>query len=575
MKFITRILLLAGVLGFASCNLTELDFENPNQVTPDQANLDDLYNSVQLNFNQFYGNYWGETASMVRMIAAIGGYNYFTNFQPQLYNNGWFNAYADFLPDAEAVIANAEAQGFNIHSGTAKIMEAYILIYLVDMFGDIPFSEALQGTAVISPASDPGEEVYAAASALLDSGVEDLENAGTSPVPSNEFFYDGDAEKWITFAKTLKLRIAVTTRLVNSNAAAEINALVTDGDLIDEASEDFAFPYGTNQLNPNSRHFLYNNHYENADGDYMATYYMWLLRAAKTDAEDNTIIDPRIRFYFYRQTSNSATNEPNAYECFYSANEPNPDDRPPHYDEVDPSLPYCIASDDGYWGRDHLNAGGIPPDGNLRTRYGLYPAGGKFDDNSFRRTQNNGVDGALGQGINPIMLSSFTDFMLAEAALTVNGVTGVDPAARLESGIRKSMDKVLGFADLVDLSNVVGTDIDGNEITAEEAYLPSQEDIDNYVNFVMAEFAAADDDGKLDIVVTEYLIALWGNGIEAYNLYRRTGKPNNMMPSLQVGPGEFVRSHFYPADHVNLNSNVEQKSLTEPVFWDDGSAVLY
>jgi len=574
MKKISRIsiLLLAFLVGLVSCDLTELDFENPNQVTPDQANINDLYNSVQLRFNEFFEEYWYENASTVRMVAATGAFDYFNHLSPQGLNNGWTTAYAQFLPDARTVVENAQERGFNIHSGSAKIMEAYILMALVDMFANVPYSEALQGTDVISPTADSGAEVYAAAETLLDEAISELENAGGAPAPASDLFYDGDPSKWIALAKSLKLRMAVTTRLVNGDAASTINSLVAEGDLIDEASEDFAFPYGTTQLNPNSRHFMYNNAYEASDGDYQSNYYMWLLRADKEDADGNAVVDPRIRLYFYRQTSNSADSDPNNYSCFFSIL-PDPESKPAHWDAVDPTLPYCIASDDGYWGRDHMNNEGIPPDGFLRTVYGLYPAGGKFDDNSFISTQNNGIDGALGAGIQPFMLSSYVDFMRAEAALTLG--TNDDARALLESGIQKSMDKVLSFADKVDLSNVVGEDLDGNPVTAEQAFLPTGEDVQSYIDFVLAEYDAADADGKLNIVAREYFIALWGNGLEAYNLFRRTGKPENMQPALEENAGEFIRSHFYPADHINLNSNAAQKDLTLPVFWDDGSADVF
>jgi len=575
MKKIFRIatLVVAVALVSVSCELAELDYENPNQVTPDQANLNDLYNSVQQEFVEFYEDYWFESASIVRMVAATGGFTYFNNFGPEGFSNGWTTSYAEFLPDARAVIENATARNLPIHSGTAKIMEAMVIMSLVDMFGDVPYSEALQGIEVISPTADNGADVYAAAEALLDDAIAELEGAGGAAAPANDLFYNGDPDSWITLAKTIKLRNAVTTRLIDPNAATStINALVSEGDLIDEEGEDFTFPYGTNQLNPNSRHPFYNNAYEAADGTYMSTYYMWLLRAEKEDADGNTLVDPRIRFYFYRQTDGPSDNV-NDYSCFFSEL-PDQAFKPSHYTAVDPDLPYCLPSEDGYWGRDHLNNEGIPPDGFLRSVYGLYPGGGKFDDNSFISTQNNGVDGAQGEGIQPFMLASFVDFLRAEAALTLG--TNDDARALLESGIRKSMEKVLGFAELVDLSQVVGQDLDGNDVTAEQAYLPTDDDVQEYVDYVLAEYDAADADGKLDIVVKEYFIALWGNGIEAYNLYRRTGKPNNMMPSLEPSPGEFIRSHFYPANYVNLNSNATQKNnLTERVFWDDGSADLY
>lgn len=575
MKKLSRIILIMLVLGvgLGSCELSELEFENPNQVTPDRANVNDLYNSVQLELNEFFVDYFFEAASTTRMVAATGAFDYFNSISPQGLNNGWNTAYAEFLPDARAVVDLAEERGLPIHAGSAKVMEAYALTLLVDMFGNVPYTEALQGTDVISPSADDGASIYAAADALLDEAITLLENAAGAAAPTNDFFYDGDPAKWATLAKTLKLRNAVTTRLTNGNAAATIDALVSEGDLIDGASEDFAFQYGNNQLNPNSRHFMYNNSYNASDGNYMSNYYMWLLKAEKVDADDNTIVDPRIRFYFYRQTFNSADSDQNNYSCHLSIF-PDPEFKPARWDAVDPALPYCIASDDGYWGRDHLNNQGIPPDGFLRTVYGLYPGGGKFDDNSFSRTQNNGTDGALGEGINPFLLASYVDFMRAEAALTVG--TSDDPRALLESGIRKSMDKVIGFASKVNLNNVVGTNpTTGEDITAEQAFLPDAADVQAYVDYVLAEYdAAADDDSRLNVVMKEYYIALWGNGMEAYNMYRRTGMPNNMQPALEE-PGPFIRTHFYPADHVNLNSNATQKELTLPVFWDDGSADVY
>ena len=76
---------------------------------------------------------------------------------------------------------------------------------------------------------------------------------------------------------------------------------------------------------------------------------------------------------------------------------------------------------------------------------------------------------------------------------------------------------------------------------------------------------------ELDVLMKEYYIALWGNGVEAYNLYRRTGKPSDMQPMRAANPGSFLRSLIYPADFVNLNSNVTQKSnsTVNKVFWDN------
>ena len=143
--------------------------------------------------------------------------------------------------------------------------------------------------------------------------------------------------------------------------------------------------------------------------------------------------------------------------------------------------------------------------------------------------------------------------------------------ALLESGIRKSIAKAQSFGSLVssDLSATRENPVTGEPQTIEELFVPTAAEIDSvYIPHVLNAFDAADADGKLDVVMKEYYIALWGNGLEAYNMWRRTGKPNNMMPGLEPNPGTFIRTFFLPADHVNFNANATQKTLTAPVFWD-------
>ena len=91
----------------------------------------------------------------------------------------------------------------------------------------------------------------------------------------------------------------------------------------------------------------------------------------------------------------------------------------------------------------------------------------------------------------------------------------------------------------------------------------------------MAKYdAATDDAARLDIIMREYYIAAWGNGIEPYNNYRRTGSPNNMQPTVTTpSPGFFIRSFFYPSVFVNRNINAPKQktpgAAANKVFWDN------
>jgi hypothetical protein len=40
--------------------------------------------------------------------------------------------------------------------------------------------------------------------------------------------------------------------------------------------------------------------------------------------------------------------------------------------------------------------------------------------------------------------------------------------------------------------------------------------------------------GRLNVIVSEFMVSLYGNGIDAYNAYRRTGAPTTMQPNLEL-----------------------------------------
>jgi hypothetical protein len=155
--------------------------------------------------------------------------------------------------------------------------------------------------------------------------------------------------------------------------------------------------------------------------------------------------------------------------------------------------------------------------------------------------------------------------MLAESALTLK-TTG-DARALLKSALEKS------FADVRSLA--LGTS-EASKITGFEADkgIKWADDVTKYVDYVLAQYdAAPTTDAKLDIVATEYWVALHGNGIESYNLYRRTGKPSGQQPALDQNPGPFARSLYYPLSYVTRNNKAKQKATaTVQVFWDNNPA---
>jgi hypothetical protein len=556
MKYFKIIVILALFSTTVACN-KELDalLENPNAPSVNTADVDLLLNTVQLSFTGFFDDASNLGGQLTRQQAMFGPL-YNNAYSPGTSDGLWSTGYTSIIKNANALIPLAQKQNKFRASGMAKFFKAYTLATMVDAFGDIPWTEAELGIENPNPAQDKGAAVYAAAIALLDDAIVDF--GKTSAAVANDLYYGNSSAKWITAAKTMKFKLLMQTRKVDAGAAAKIQALVTAGDLIKTSANDLNFRYGTNKTSPDSRHPDYASNYNAAGsvGEYLGDWFMWAVVAEKNggtvSGAKGTTLDPRQRYYFYRQNTSGANVNEITLSCITFP-------KPAHYADAQP---FCYIGT-GYWGRDHGDNSGTPPDGSFRTTWGIYPAGGLFDENQNTKV---GLEvGGKGAGILPIWNSEFTHFKLAEAAAT-GVISGGMTAARasLETAIKNNMAKVTGFPATVG-------------VTPSATYAATSATITNYVNLVLASFdAATTDDAKLEIIMKEYYLATWGNGWEAYNAYRLTGYPKNMQPTVySATPGFFIRSFYYPSVYVNRNLNAPaQKALgvkAEKVFWDNNA----
>ena len=528
-----------------SCSdkLDEL-LENPNAVNATTASPDFLLNSIQLNYQSLWYGVSDRGARLTRQINQ-GSALYESAYTAGSTNGFWSNAYANILADVNFLLPLAEKSNLQRHMGIAKTIKAMVLMDLVDTYGNVPYSEALDPSN-FSPKVDDGATVYAAALKLLDEASAHF-TATTSGGTPNDYFYARNYTKWNKLVNTMKLKYHLNTRLVNADASKNaINALITANALIG-TGDDFVFRFGTTAADPDSRHPKFAGQYTAGGGDYQSTDYMHHLTVEKG------FDDPRVRYYMYRQTLTNTTNV-DEQECISQI-------APPHY--LVGNYPYCNpAGNKGYWGRDHLDPDGIPPDGLKRTAYGPFPAGGRYDNSSGAPVSNPAL-GMKGAGIHPIMLAAYVDFMLAEAAITL-GTTGT-PKTLLLSGIKKHMDYVRAFA-------VAGAE--GATISAVESATAFTGKVTNYQTYVGAQYdAATTADARMSVVGREYWLSLFGNGLESYNLYRRTGKPARMQPGLEAVTGPFVRSFLYPNNYMVTNTKAVQKAnLASQVFWDKNPA---
>ncbi len=605
MKYFRLTILSLAFLVGASCTLDLRD--NPNAVLPGQELPSLVLNTLQLNLAGMFNA--ASTIGMQQTRLQNGaGTEYVNSVRPETFNGIWSTAYAGILVEANALIGTAEASGFARHAGIAKIISAYTLTLLVDFFGDVPFSEAFQGSGNFNPRLDDAADVYAEAVRLLNEAKADLTTPLTSaggyqnPVAPalTDMYYGATAPtssyaNWVRLANTLLLKIYLNTGDVDY-----INATIADaGGLITAQNQNFVFRYSTNASAPDSRHPRFVANYPAGGGNYMSNWLIWHMFHGYDATQKGAPGDPRIRFYFYRQRLLNSTdaneirclteNTPSHYPISTdSAIVPNsvagipPMGEGPEHPSVDPTdiawgRTFCYPTNVGYWGRDHQDNQGIPPDGLLRTAWGAYPSGGRFDaDNGQSVSASVGMRGA---GFQPIMMRAFVQFMLAEAQLRLGAATPLSAREYYENGIRFSMQDVRDWA-VNGTYNTTGITAAPTEAATINAFYPAAtyaNDVDNYVAAALDAFdiAPASRGGSMGYVAREYWIALFGNGVEAYNLYRRTGLPTGMQPALNPTPGSFPRVFWYPANAANLNGNIPQRtSMSERVFWDSNTTNL-
>jgi len=155
------------------------------------------------------------------------------------------------------------------------------------------------------------------------------------------------------------------------------------------------------------------------------------------------------------------------------------------------------------------------------------------------------------------MLAGWVDLMKAEVALAQNNAGAA--ANNINTGLTKHINKVASFGSL--------------DSEANSDFFATTSQINSYVNSIVTSFNAASPANKWEILAEQQFISHYGNGIDSYNFYRRTGYPTRVQYVIDPNPGAFIRSFYYPANEANVNSNIDQKpSVAVQVFWDTNPA---
>jgi hypothetical protein len=180
---------------------------------------------------------------------AQGMYNY--NLTADDCDNLWeYGIYGGVMEDCQKIIDRASTAGTsNPHlRGMAKVLKAVALGTAVGLWGDIPYSTALQGSANLKPTFDTEETIYASIQTLLTEAITDLSAAGTDDenklisTAGQDLIYGADFSKWIKAAYTLKARYEMRlTRKAGKFSADNVLANISQG--IASKDDDFQFNF--------------------------------------------------------------------------------------------------------------------------------------------------------------------------------------------------------------------------------------------------------------------------------------------------------------------------------------------
>lgn len=250
-RYLNKIALVVFGLAFAACSEDKMDEINYNKNNPTDMSsrfiLTDVMTSTAFNCVgsdlAFYASCYIEYN--------VGIYNQLYDAEirgaqanmSSTYNNPWEQLYSN-LANLKVCIEKCSEGGEEEENyyglGIAQVLTAYNLALLTDLFGDVPWTEALQPGVIYTPKLDSQESIYEVIFNLLDSAIDNFDKDCQYDMGNQDFFYKGDIDKWIKFAYGLKARYTMHLLFRAGDKNAELNNVLEFADKSFESAADEA-----------------------------------------------------------------------------------------------------------------------------------------------------------------------------------------------------------------------------------------------------------------------------------------------------------------------------------------------
>ena len=211
MKIKSLAILAVAAVGFTACSDAWLEDYKLDQNRPSDVSMEVLLPSAQAAYGMTQGDVLPRLTSIfMQQMTGTDRQSLAHNRYAQIgegdFNTPWNNSYAGGLYDLKLIEDKAEAAGASAYVGVAKIMTAMYLGVLTDHFGDIPYTDALQGADNLKATFDSQADIYTAIFTLLSEGKDALAQPSSVTPGGDDLIHGGDLAAWAATADGLRAR---------------------------------------------------------------------------------------------------------------------------------------------------------------------------------------------------------------------------------------------------------------------------------------------------------------------------------------------------------------------------------
>ncbi len=251
------------MLTIMSCKIDDLNDSRKVIKEVSSANL--LPNAQRALFNQMvtHGVFQQHYRLFAQYLAGTTFVDEETNYTDlkSFPTNNWSVFYKDVLSDLDLastilqdeVLGGLTEEARKNRIAIIEILKVYTYHVLVDSYGDVPYTEALN-IEFISPKYDDASDIYTDIIARLDVAISDLNDAHSS-FGDADLVYDGDVSKWAKFANSLKLRLALRIADVDATKASAMASEAVNAGVFTSNEDNAALAYVDEQPNQNPAWF--------------------------------------------------------------------------------------------------------------------------------------------------------------------------------------------------------------------------------------------------------------------------------------------------------------------------------